>query len=90
MNIQEFVEYIAKSLVEDPSQVQVDMVENVNGVNLELHVASGDMGRVIGKGGRVANAIRTLVRVAAVRQGKRATLEVVDQAAPEKHAPARL
>lgn len=84
MNIQEFVEYIARSLVEDPTQVQVDMVESANGVNLELRVASNDMGRVIGKGGRVANAIRTLVRVAAVRQGKRATLEVVDQAAPEK------
>jgi predicted RNA-binding protein YlqC (UPF0109 family) len=89
VNIQEFVEYIAKSLVEDPTQVQVDMVESANGVNLELHVASNDMGRVIGKGGRVANAIRTLVRVAAVRQGKRATLEVVDQASPEKHAAAR-
>lgn len=90
MNIQEFVEYIARSLVEDPSQVQVKMIENANGVSLELHVASNDMGRVIGKGGRVANAIRTLVRVAAVRQGKRATLEVVDQATPETRAAARL
>lgn len=89
MNIQEFVEYIAKSLVEDPTQVKVDMVENASGVSLELHVASNDMGRVIGKGGRVANAIRTLVRVAAVRQGKRATLEVVDQASPERHAAVR-
>ncbi len=89
MNIQEFVEYIAKSLVEDPSQVQVKMVESANGVSLELHVASNDMGRVIGKGGRVANAIRTLVRVAAVRQGKRATLEVVDQSAPEPRVTTR-
>lgn len=88
MDIREFVEYIAKSLVEDPSQVQVDMVESAGGVNLELHVASNDMGRVIGKGGRVANAIRTLVRVAAVRQGKRATLEVVDQTTTERHAAA--
>ncbi len=90
MNIQELVEYIAKSLVEDPSQVQVRVVENANALNLELHVAPGDMGRVIGKGGRVANAIRTLVRVAAVRQGKRATLEVVDQSAPEKRVATKL
>ncbi len=87
MNIQDLVEYIAKSLVEDPSQVQVNAVESGNSLNLELHVAPGDMGRVIGKGGRVANAIRTLVRVAAVRQGKRATLEVIDQSAPEKRVP---
>ncbi len=90
MNIQELVEYIAKSLVEDPSQVQVKVIENANALNLELHVAPGDMGRVIGKGGRVANAIRTLVRVAAVRQGKRATLEVVDQSAPEKRVPTKV
>ncbi len=89
MNIQELVEYIAKSLVEDPSQVMVKVTENQNAVNLELHVAPGDMGRVIGKGGRVANAIRTLVRVAAVRQGKRATLEVVDQNTPEKKVVAK-
>ncbi len=88
MNIQELVEYIARCLVEDPSQVRVSVVENGNALTLELHVAPGDMGRVIGKGGRVANAIRTLVRVAAVRQGKRATLEVIDQAAPEKAAAA--
>ncbi len=89
MNIQELVEYIARSLVEDPSQVQVKVTENGNALNLELHVAPGDMGRVIGKGGRVANAIRTLVRVAAVRQGKRATLEVIDQTTPEKRVVAR-
>ncbi len=89
VNIQELVEYIAKSLVEDPSQVQVKAVESPNSVNLELHVAPGDMGRVIGKGGRVANAIRTLVRVAAVRQGNRATLEVVDQTSPERRVPVK-
>ncbi len=82
MDIQELVEYIAKSLVEDASQVQVQIFENANSVNLELHVAAGDMGRMIGKGGRVVNALRTLVRVAAIRHGKRATLEIVD------HSPA--
>lgn len=89
MDIKELVEYIAQSLVEDPSQVQVKVVENANAVTLELHVAPNDMGRVIGKGGRVANALRTLVRVAAVRQGKRATLEVVDHPNAELHAPAK-
>ena len=77
MNLKDLVEYIAKTLVEDPSQVHVDMVEGANSITLELHVAPTDMGRVIGKSGRIVNAIRTLVRVAAMRQGKRATLEIV-------------
>ena len=53
------------------------MVENANSITLELHVAQDDMGRVIGKSGRIANAIRTLVRVAAMREGKRVNLEIV-------------
>lgn len=77
MNLKDLVEYIAKTLVEDPSQVEVHVVEGTNSVTVELHVAPGDMGRVIGKSGRIANAMRTLVRVAAIRQGKRATLEIV-------------
>jgi predicted RNA-binding protein YlqC (UPF0109 family) len=77
VDLKDLVEYIAKTLVEDPSQVQVNVIEGANSITLELHVAPGDMGRVIGKSGRIANAIRTLVRVAAVRQGKRATLEIV-------------
>ncbi len=77
MDLKDLVEYIAKTLVEDPSQVQVRVVEGANSVTIELHVAPNDMGRVIGKSGRIANAMRTLVRVAAIRQGKRATLEIV-------------
>lgn len=77
MELKDLVEYIAKTLVEDPSQVEVRVIEGTNSVTLELHVAPNDMGRVIGKSGRIANAIRTLVRVAALRQGKRATLEIV-------------
>ncbi len=77
MNLKELVEYIAKNLVEDPNQVEVRVVEGANSVTVELHVAPDDMGRVIGKSGRIANAMRTLVRVAAIRQGKRATLEIV-------------
>ncbi len=77
MNLKDLVEYIAKTLVEDPSQVRVNVIEGSSSITLELHVAPSDMGRVIGKSGRIANAIRTLVRVAAMRQGKRATLEIV-------------
>ena len=75
--MKELIEYIAKSLVDDPSQVTVSEVEGTNSLILELHVASEDMGRVIGRGGRVANAMRTLVRVIAAKQGKRVTLEIV-------------
>jgi predicted RNA-binding protein YlqC (UPF0109 family) len=75
--MKELIEYIAKSLVDDPSQVTVSEVEGANSLIIELHVASEDMGRVIGRGGRVANAMRTLVRVIAAKQGKRVTLEIV-------------
>jgi predicted RNA-binding protein YlqC (UPF0109 family) len=75
--MKELVEYIARSLVDDPSQVRVSEVEGSNTVIYELRVAPEDMGRVIGKSGRVANAMRTLLRVVAVRQGKRVTLEIV-------------
>ena len=77
MDLKDLVEYMAKTLVEDPSQVQVNVIEGSTSITLELRVAPGDMGRVIGKSGRIANAMRTLVRVAAMRQGKRATLEIV-------------
>lgn len=73
----ELVEYIAKSLVDDPSQVQVTEIEGATSIILELSVAPEDMGRVIGRNGRVANAIRTLLRVIAAKQGKRVTLEIV-------------
>jgi predicted RNA-binding protein YlqC (UPF0109 family) len=71
-------EYIAKSLVEHPDEVAVDEIRHGNHVTLELSVAKDDMGRVIGKGGRVANAIRTLLRVAAEREGCQVTLDVVE------------
>lgn len=77
VNIQELVDYVAKSLVEDPSQVHVTMHETAHSIILELHVGPDDMGRVIGRGGKVINALRTLVRIAAMRQGKRVTLELV-------------
>ena len=72
------IEYIAKSLVEHPDQVEVREIVNGNSVRLELSVAKDDMGRVIGKNGRVANSIRTLLRIAAERKGKQATLDVLE------------
>ena len=76
--VKELIEYIALSLVDDPSQVIVSQVRNGGRENLELHVAKEDMGRVIGKSGRVANAMRILLRVAAAREGKQASLDVAE------------
>ncbi|UCC88755.1 MAG: KH domain-containing protein [Anaerolineales bacterium] len=76
-DIKELVEYMAQSLVNDPEAVVVEEVEGASATIYELSVASNDMGRVIGKQGRVANAMRTLLRVAAVKEGKRVTLEIV-------------
>jgi predicted RNA-binding protein YlqC (UPF0109 family) len=75
--MKELVEYIAKSLVDNPAAVEVTEIEGGTSVILELKVAQEDMGRVIGRSGRVANAIRTLLRVLAAKQGKRVTLEIV-------------
>lgn len=72
------IEYIARSLVEKPEAVVVNEFRSGNRVRLELSVAREDMGRVIGKSGRVANAIRTLLRVAAEREGVQATLDVLE------------
>ena len=77
MTMKELVEYMAKLLVENPDQVEVTEVKATRSVIFELRVAREDMGRVIGKQGRVANAMRTLLKVAAAKQGKRAILEIV-------------
>jgi uncharacterized protein len=75
--MKELVEYIAKSLVNDPSAVSVTEINRKTLVIIELRVAQEDMGRVIGREGRVANAIRSLLRVSAAKQGKRVSLEIV-------------
>jgi len=76
--IKELVEYMAKSLVEHPDQVRVEEISGARSIVYELRVAQSDMGRVIGKEGRVANAMRSLVRVAAAQSGRRAILEIVE------------
>ena len=75
--MKDLIEYIAKSLVDDPSQVQVTEEQRGGSIVLELSVAPEDMGRVIGRSGRVANAMRSLLRVSATKHGKRATLDIV-------------
>jgi predicted RNA-binding protein YlqC (UPF0109 family) len=77
MNLKQLIEYMAKALVDDPDQVQVEEIEGTSATIYELRVGPEDMGRVIGKQGRVANAMRTLLRAAAARQGRRVTLEIV-------------
>lgn len=77
-NLQGLVEFVAQSLVDQPTKVNVKKHERGNTVHLELHVARQDMGRVIGKGGRVANSIRTLLKVAAAREGSQADLDIVE------------
>jgi predicted RNA-binding protein YlqC (UPF0109 family) len=76
--VKELIEYIARSLVDDPTQVEVSCDRGGNKTRVELRVAKEDMGRVIGKGGRVANSMRVLLRVAAAREGKQASLDVVE------------
>ena len=76
--MKELVEYVVKSLVESPDEVSVEEIDEATETILELTVAGPDMGRVIGKSGRVINAIRTLVQVAAAKQGKRVSVELVE------------
>jgi predicted RNA-binding protein YlqC (UPF0109 family) len=72
------LEYLARSIVEDPEAVVVEATEGPRSVSLRLHVAPGDMGRVIGRRGRVAQAIRTVVRAAGARDGVDAQVDIVD------------
>jgi hypothetical protein len=76
--VKELIEYIATSLVDDPTQVEVTQFRRGAQISLQLQVAKEDMGRIIGKGGRVASAMRTLLRVAAAQEGKRANLDIVE------------
>jgi predicted RNA-binding protein YlqC (UPF0109 family) len=75
--MKDLIEYIAKSLVDDPSRVDVTEIERGHSVILKLEVAQEDKGRVIGRHGRVANAMRGLLRVMASREGKRVSLDIV-------------
>ncbi len=74
----DLVEYIAKSLVDDPSGVVVNVIEGEKSTILELRVSPGDIGKVIGKHGRIAKAIRTILSASSSKDGKRVVLEILD------------
>ena len=76
-SMKELVEFIAKSIVNSPDDVVVTEETGEEGITLKLQVADDDKGRVIGKQGRIAQAIRTLIRVKAAKAGTRATLEII-------------
>ena len=75
--MKELVEVIAKSLVDYPEEVVVTETENDKSIVVELHVASSDMGKVIGKQGRIAKAIRSVVKAAASKEDKKVIVEIV-------------
>jgi uncharacterized protein len=74
----DLVEFIAKSLVDEPESVDVNMIEGEKSTILELKVAPDDIGKVIGKHGRIAKAVRTILSAASTKTGKRVVLEILD------------
>lgn len=74
----DLVEYIAKSLVDDPEGVSVNIVEGEKSTILELRVSQDDIGKVIGKHGRIAKAVRTILSASSTKSGKRVVLEILD------------
>ena len=76
--LEDLLEYLAKALVDSPDEVQVKVTETDTATVLELSVAKEDIGKVIGKQGRIAHAMRTIIKASAVRDGKRAIVEIVD------------
>ena len=76
--MEEFVAYLARALVDEPDAVRVERTERDGAVVLQLHVAKDDLGKVIGKQGRVVRALRTLVRAGGSKRGERTLLEIVE------------
>jgi uncharacterized protein len=76
--VKELLEFLVKALVEEPEAVVVEELEENGDLVYEITVAEGDLGRVIGKGGRVANAIRTIAKAAAVRIDRRVIVDILD------------
>lgn len=73
----ELVKYIAKALVDNPEEVSVNEIEGSQSIIIELKVAQEDMGKIIGKQGRIAKAIRTVVKAAAIKENKRVVVEII-------------
>ncbi len=78
MNYKDLVEYMVKSLVDNPESVQIREIEGEKSTILELKVTKEDIGKVIGKHGRIARAIRTIINASATKSGKRVVLEILD------------
>jgi len=78
MNYKELVEYMIKSLVDNPDMVEIKEIEGEKSTILELKVNKDDIGKVIGKHGRIARAIRTIINASATKTGKRVVLEILD------------
>jgi predicted RNA-binding protein YlqC (UPF0109 family) len=76
--VTELLEFLVRALVEDPEAVVVEELEEDGDLVYEITVAEGDLGRVIGKGGRIANAIRTIAKAAAVRLDRRVIVDILD------------
>jgi uncharacterized protein len=76
--VAELLEFLARKLVDEPEAVRVERVEEEDTVVLRLHVAQDDLGKVIGRQGRIARALRTIVRASSVRERRRVQLEIVD------------
>jgi len=76
--MKEFLEYIVKNLVDHPDDVKVQEIEGSRTTVYELRVGQGDLGKVIGKEGKTAKSLRTLLAAASARQGKRAVLEILE------------
>jgi predicted RNA-binding protein YlqC (UPF0109 family) len=74
----ELLEYLARQLVDEPDAVRVEEIDDGDDLVLRLHVAEGDVGKVIGRQGRIARALRTVVRAAAVREQRRVLVEIAD------------
>jgi uncharacterized protein len=74
----ELLDYLARQLVDEPDEVRIEQAEDAHGVVLRLHVAPADVGKVIGRKGRIAHALRTVVRAGGTRRGERFLLEIVD------------
>lgn len=76
--MKDLLEFLARALVDHPDEVRVEEIESAEGVVLRLTVAKEDVGKVIGKQGRIARALRTVVKASAVKDGRQATVEIVD------------
>lgn len=76
--MKDFIEYVVRALVEHPDEVQVDEVQGSRTTVYELRVGEGDLGKVIGKAGQTAKALRTILAAAAARKGHRAVLEILE------------